>query len=305
MRKRLLVTGGTGFLGGHLLLQSVGEWDVFATVRSRHPAVPCVKWVRMDLADEKEIAGGFETVRPDAVIHAGAMSNVDLCETERERALAVNAKSSAVLARLCEKIGARMVFVSSDMVFDGGKGNYSETDPVGPVNYYGETKRIAEEWVLYGCTRAVCGRSALIYGTPAIGGTSFSYQMLKRLEAGKEVGLFSDQFRSPISVQSLASALLELASSPFTGIMHLGGTERINRFNFGLLMAEINGYPGSLIKPIRMDDNPSVAARPRDASLNVSAAVKSLKTKLPDCREGLVRRGAGPPQEPAKPQKND
>lgn len=290
MRKRLLVTGGTGFLGGHLLLQSVGEWDVFASVRSQHPAVPCVRWLKMDLADEGDISSGFATAKPDAVIHAAAMSNVDQCETEREKALAVNAKSSAVLARLCENTGARMVFVSSDMVFDGLKGDYSENDPVGPVNYYGETKRMAEESVLHGCSRAVCGRSALIYGAPAIGGTSFSYQMLKRLEAGKEVGLFNDQFRSPISVQSLASALLELASSSYTGIMHLGGTERIDRFTFGLRMADISGYPRSLIKPIRMDDTPSVAARPRDASMNVSVARKALKTKLPDCSEGLARR---------------
>jgi dTDP-4-dehydrorhamnose reductase len=287
MRKRLLVTGGTGFLGGHLLLQAAGEWDVFASVRAQHPTVPCVKWLKMDLADEKDIASAFAAAKPDAVIHAGAMSNVDLCETERDKALAVNAQSSAVLARLCENAGARMVFVSSDMVFDGGKGDYSETDPVGPVNYYGETKRIAEEWVLYGCSRAVCGRSALIYGIPAIGGTSFSYQMLKRLEAGKEVGLFNDQFRSPISVQSLASALLELASSSFTGIMHLGGAERIDRYAFGILMAEIRGYPASLIRPIRMAETPSVAARPMDASLNISAARKILKTRLPDCREGL------------------
>jgi dTDP-4-dehydrorhamnose reductase len=288
MRKRLFITGGTGFLGGHLLLQSVGEWEVFASVRSHHPTVPCVHWVKMDLADEKAVLSGFAAAKPDAVIHAGAMSNVDRCETEREKALAVNTQSSALLARLCDNSGARMVFVSSDMVFDGEKGNYLETDPVGPVNYYGETKRIAEEWILAGCSRAVCGRSALIYGVPAIGGTSFSYQILKRLEAGEEIGLFKDQYRSPIPVQSLASALLELASSSLTGILHLGGSERIDRYTFGIRIAEMRKYPKSLIKPISMADVPGKAARPRDVSMNVSKARTTLKTKLPDCRDGIA-----------------
>ena len=287
MRKKLFITGGTGFLGGHLLLQAVGEWEVFASARSEHPVVPCVHWLKMDLSEEKGIASAFAAIGPDAVIHAGAMSNVDRCESERDKALAVNAKSSAILAGLCEDTGCRMVFVSSDMVFDGEKGNYSETDPPGPVNYYGETKRIAEEWVLLGCSRSVCGRAALIYGVPAMGGTSFSYQMLKRLSMGKEVGLFFDQYRSPIQVQSLAAALLELASSSFTGILHLGGSERIDRYTFGLRVAEARGYSKSLLKPVAMNDVPSKAARPRDASMDVSRAEEVLKTKLPDCREGI------------------
>ena len=288
MRKRLFITGGTGFLGGHLLLQAVGEWEVFASARSQHPAVPCVRWVKMDLADEKGVASGFASAKPDAVIHAGAMSNVDQCEMEKEKALAVNAKSSEILARLCEDSGARMVYVSSDMVFDGEKGGYTETDPVGPVNYYGETKRIAEEQILSRCSRAVCGRSALIYGVPAIGGTSFSHQILKKLEAGVEVKLFNDQFRSPIPVQSLASALLELASSSLTGVLHLGGSERIDRYTFGVRVAELRDYPKSLIQPVAMADVPTKAARPRDVSMDVSKARAALKTKLPDCRDGIA-----------------
>jgi len=287
MRKKLFITGGTGFLGGHLLLQAVGEWDVFASARSGHPAVPCVHWVEMDLTDEKGIASAFDAVRPDAVIHAGAMSNVDQCEREREEALAINAKSSALLAQLSEDAGSRLVHVSSDMVFDGTKGNYSETDPPAPVNYYGETKRIAEEWVLLGCSNSVSARAALIYGIPVIGGTSFLYQMLKRLEAGREVALFNDQHRSPIPVQALAAALLETASASFTGILHLGGSERIDRYTFGLRVADARGYSRSLLKPVGMNDVPTQAMRPRDASMNVSKAQRMLKTRLPDCVEGI------------------
>jgi dTDP-4-dehydrorhamnose reductase len=287
MRKRLFITGGTGFLGGHLLVLAGGNWEVFASVRSRPPIVQDVRWVGMELADEKRIASAFKSVRPDAVIHAGAMSGVDDCEMQRERALAVNAKSSALLARLCEDAGARMVFVSSDMVFDGEKGIYTESDPARPVNYYGETKRIAEDWVLQNCSNSVCGRAALIYGIPAIGGTSFTYQMMKRLEAGLEVSLFTDQYRSPIPVRSLAAALLELAEIPVTGICNLGGSERIDRYSFGMLVAEAKGYPKSLLKPVSIQDVRNQAARPRDASMDISKARAILKTRLPDCREGI------------------
>jgi dTDP-4-dehydrorhamnose reductase len=287
MKKRLFITGGTGFLGGHLLLQAVGEWEVFASARAHHPAVPCVRWIVMDLADGRGIESAFAAVKPDAVIHAGAVSNVDLCETERERALAVNAGSSAVFAGLCGKAGSRMVFVSSDMVFDGKKGMYAESDAANPLNYYGETKRIAEERVLEACPASVCARAALIYGIPAMGGTSFSYQMLKRLEAGKEVGLFDDQYRSPVPVRTLAAALLELASLSHAGILHLGGAERIDPYTFGMRVAGAKGYSQSLIRRIRMDDVPSKAARPRDVSMDVSRAKAVLKTRLPDCGEGI------------------
>jgi dTDP-4-dehydrorhamnose reductase len=287
MKKRIFITGGTGFLGGHLLSLSTAEWEVFAAFRSRVFKIPGVTWIEVDLTDKKNLEAAFKTIRPDAVIHAAAMSHIDWCEENRDEAHAVNAESSAFLAALCRESGSRMVFVSSDMVFDGEKGMYAETDPVHPVNYYGETKCTAEAEVGRNCPDSVCARSALIYGEPVYGGTSFAHQMVLNLRSGKEVTLFTDQYRSPVSAENLARALLELAGTSFTGILHLGGSERIGRYAFGLLLAELNGLPKSLVKPVRMEEFPPAAPRPKDVSLNVSKAEGLLKTKPQNCREGL------------------
>jgi dTDP-4-dehydrorhamnose reductase len=287
MKKRILITGGTGFFGGHLLLQSPAAWEVYATFRSRIYDIPNVTWIKMDLSNEKQMEAGMKKILPNAVIHAAALSNIDECERSRREAFAVNTESSVFMAELCRITGAKMVFVSSDMVFDGGKGLYGESDPVHPMNYYGETKCLAEEGVRQNCADSVCARAALIYGTPAFGGTSFSHQMMQRLQSRQEVSLFTDQFRSPILVQNLAHALLELAGLSFTGVLHLGGSERIDRYRFGLILAELKGYPKSLLKPIRMENILSTAPRPRDVSFDVSRAEHILKTKLLSCREGL------------------
>lgn len=276
-------------MGGHLLSLAPAEWEVLATFRSRVFKIPRVTWIEFDLTDKKRMEEAFKKIRPDAVIHAAAMSNIDWCEKNRREALAVNAESSAFLAALCRDSGCRMVFVSSDMVFDGKTGRYAESDPVHPVNYYGETKCLAETDLGRNCPDSVCARAALIYGAPAFGGTSFTHQMTLSLQSGREVSLFTDQYRSPISAVNLAQALLELVDMPFTGVLHLGGPERIGRYEFGLILAELNGFPKSLLKPVRINDLPSAAPRPKDVSLDVSKAAGLLKTKLLNCREGLRR----------------
>jgi dTDP-4-dehydrorhamnose reductase len=288
MEKRLLVTGGTGFLGGHVLAGAVGGWKVRALMRSDPPRIPGVEWFAGDLEDTARIAEAVRSYRPRALIHAAAMGNVDLCETEWERAFLINTEAPALLASVCAEVGCRFVMISSDMVFDGERGMYRETDPAGPVNYYGETKRMAEERVLAACPGAVCVRSALIYGAPAYSGTSFSDQMVRRLREGKNVRLFMDQYRSPIAAANLAEALLELAESDFSGILHLGGPERIDRFSFGRILARSMGFSESLLVPVGMHDSPTVGRRPRDVSFDVSLAGIVLKTRLMGCEEGLM-----------------
>ena len=272
-----------------MLVQASKQWSVYASTRSSTYPMPGVEWVQMDLEDNSCMERVVRSIRPYAIVHAAAMGNIDACQADREHAFRINAESTGFLAGLCAELEARMIAVSSDMVFDGSKGRYRETDPVNPVNYYGETKCAAEERVLGNCPNSVCGRAALIYGDPVFGGTSFSHQMLKRMEAGQPVTLFADQFRTPIEVRNLAEALLELAESDFTGILHLGGSERIDRLSFGRLMAEIRGFSDSLLIPARMGDFSSSAPRPADVSFDISMAECVLSTKLSGCREGMAR----------------
>jgi len=277
MKPKLLVTGGTGFLGGHVITQAKAHWQVFATFRTQHPKTEEVSWIRMDLENTEHIFKIMDFISPQAVIHTAGMTQVDACEIEREKAFQINVIATEKIAEWCKKEKARLVFVSSDMVFDGEKGNYTESDIPNPLNWYGNTKAIAETRIFNIYPESVCARVALIYGKPALWGTSFSNELIKKLSCGEKVKLFTDQFRTPIDAPHLAQALLELAESSLTGTFHLGGPERIDRYTWGLQLAESYGLSLDLIEPIQMEDISWVAPRPRDVSLNISKVRQILK----------------------------
>lgn len=288
MKPKLVITGGTGFLAGHILAQAKTHWEVFATFRTRYPETEGVSWIQMDFECIEKIFSILDSIHPQAIIHSGGMTKVDPCEIEREKAYQINVVATEKIAEWCQKNHAKLVFVSSDMVFDGKKGNYTEEDPPCPINWYGKTKIIAEKAILSIHPTSVCARSSLIYGKPKLWGTSFSNEILKKLSIGEVVKLFTDQFRTPIYVVNLAQALLELAQNACKGIFHLGGPERIDRYTFGLQLAECYGFSPHLIHPVCMDEIPSLAARPKDASLNSSKTKQLLKTPFLGIKEGLA-----------------
>ena len=211
-------------------------------------------------------------------------------EEHRKEAFHINATATEVLAESVERIGGRFVYVSSDMVLDGAKGHYSEEDEARPINYYGHTKLAGERFVADLCSRFVVARSALIYGTPleSTSSNSFSKRILEKAKVGEEIPLFTDQYRSPILVQDLAAALIELADNDFNGMIHLGGKDRVDRYTFGLRLAEVKGFNSSLLKPYSMLDVSLPAKRPQDVSFNTEKAESLLKTCLHGYIEGIL-----------------
>jgi len=283
--KRLLITGGSGFLGSHLLHQAQGE--VYATYNRRRYETPVAHWVQLDLNQLNSIEPLLKEIKPSVVIHTAAMTDPDLCEREKQLARRVNTRATEALALACQAIGARLIYLSTDMVFDGERGNYSESDEPNPINFYGETKLEGERRVVANCPNSVIARSALIYGNAPSGKPSFSQWILERVRKGVEVPLFYDQYRTPLLVQNLAQALLELAEMDFTGLIHLGGSQRINRYDFGVKLVKAMGLPTSGLKRCSVEDVNLPAPRPRDASFNITRAKRILKTKLLSCDEGI------------------
>jgi dTDP-4-dehydrorhamnose reductase len=285
---KLLITGGSGLVGGHVADRARVNWDVYATYQSNPFTMPSVQSVQLNLDDKKSISDIIRRIRPDVVIHCAAWSSLDQCEQNRKRAFQINTESTALLAELCAESGAWLIYTSSDMVFNGKQGNYTESDPLNPINVYGETKLSAEEKIRSTCSNYVIVRVALVYGKPVSRGNSFSEKILSRFHEGGTFSLFTDQFRTPVWVQTLADALLELADNHYTGVLHIGGSEKVDRFTFGLILAEIVRYPSKLCKPVRMSDFKTIALRPKDVSLNISLAKNILKIPFIDYRQGLL-----------------
>ncbi len=285
--KRLLITGGSGFVGGHLVAHAKGDWQVFAAYHSRPISPQGVTSLALDLADEKAIEDAVEKIQPNVIIHAAAWSNIDGCEKEPERAFHINATATEILAELTSRLDCRLVYVSSDMVFDGEIGDYKEDDDTRPVNVYGKTKLMGEKFIQSVCQNYVIARSALIYGHPMTNASSFSEIMLQTLRSGKIMPLFTDQFRTPILVQNLAQALLEIAGMSFTGTIHLGGSQRVDRYTFGCRLAVLSRFSETQCRAVSMADIPMAAPRPWDVSLNIHKAKRLLKTKLLGYFKGL------------------
>jgi len=277
----------SGFVGGQVMAAAMEKWEVHGTYHLRPFTFDGVITHRLDLTQASAIAQLVSQIEPEVIIHTAAWGDLEKCERDPEGAFMINEKATAVIAERAASIGSRLVYVSTDMVFDGKDGNYQENSRVNPINVYGKAKLAGEKAVLENGGDTVVARAALIYGKPVTGSNSFSEKILYKLRRGETYDLYTDQFRSPVLVDDLARGLLELAASGYQGIMHLGGAERIDRFSLGECLSDITGYDKRLLRKIRMKDVRTEAPRPVDASLDIALAASVLKTKLHGVEEGL------------------
>jgi dTDP-4-dehydrorhamnose reductase len=179
----------------------------------------------------------------------------------------INLDVSLVLAGLCVDHQIPLVFTSSDLVFDGLHPPYSETDPLGPVNIYGEQKALAEEGMREKYPKTIICRMPLMFGNPGPLAQSFIQPMLQAIKEDRELHLFTDEFRTPISGTEAARGLF-LALEKKLGVIHLGGRDSISRYHFGLLLKNRLGAHGAKLIPCRQRDKVMAAPRPADVSLN-------------------------------------
>jgi dTDP-4-dehydrorhamnose reductase len=289
MRKRLLVTGYGGFVAGSVVKQAEADWDVIAV--SRRNIIngrDDIRQFQFDLREVDRLRQAFEEVQPAAVIHAAAMANVDSCQAHQQEAEAINVEVTARLAELCRQYGSRMVFCSTDAVFDGKQGMYVESDIPCPLNYYAETKVRAEQVVQNELDNGAVARLSLVMGVPLIGaGNSFLANMISSFQKEVAMPMPENEIRTPIDVITLGRALLELAGNDFTGILHLAGSTRLNRYDMAIQLAERLGIPRTLVKPTNSNLMSDRAPRPNDASLDNSQAKQVLTTPMLSLSQGL------------------
>lgn len=265
---RILVTGASGQLGGYLLpaLQTRGD-EVVAWSGTRTGALFGCALQPVDLTDPEATAVAFRAARPEGVIHAAALSSIADCYRDPARAHRVNTQASGLLAELAERAGARFVMVSTDLVFDGRKGGYGETDEPAPLSVYGRSKRASEREVL-ARPGSVVVRMSLLYGPTRIGRPYSFEQQLTALREGRQLELFEDEWRTPLALTTAAAALRALVESDFAGLIHVGGPERLSRFDLGRRLAAALGLDSSLVQPAQQASVVFPEPRPRDVSLD-------------------------------------
>jgi dTDP-4-dehydrorhamnose reductase len=268
--KKLLITGASGFLGWHLCQTAQANWQVYGTYHQHSVEIPGVTLLPIDLTDFQALKQLFQQLQPDAVIHTAAASSPNFCQTHPEISHAINVTASCNLAGLSADAKIPCVFTSSDMVFDGRNPPYREFDPVCPVNSYGEHKVAAEVGMLERYPKVAVCRMPLMFGAAPFA-QSFIQPFIEKLRSGEELNLFVDEFRTPISGTAAAHGLL-LALEKVHGYIHLGGKERLSRYEFGCLMVKVLDLSMAKISACRQADVKMAAPRPADLSMDSSLA---------------------------------
>jgi dTDP-4-dehydrorhamnose reductase len=276
------VTGANGLIGNYFVqtaAQYAPQWRVRGLTRDQ-----------FDLTDFETLSREFKKDRPGLIIHCAAIPTVTGVLADSGLAQRINVDATKLLADLAADLP--FIFLSTDFVFDGKKGNYQETDPVNPISLYGETK-VAGEQIALKDPKAIVIRTSINCGTSKSGRRGFNEQIRRDLQVRDKMTMFTDEFRSPIFAGETARAGWELVNKGCAGIYHVAGAERLSRWQMGQLLAQRSPELGSKMEPGLVRDFPGPPRAP-DTSLNVAKAQSILSRPLP----GLTEWVAANPHEP-------
>ena len=281
------MTGASGQLGAEVVRMAhrLG-WDVFGTFMS-HPA-PGPVFHYLDVTDRAAIGSLVEDLRPEAVIHAAANSDLDWCDRHKDLAYEINAVGARNVARACKMAGAFLIYVSTDYVFDGQAGPYGEEDAPRPVVQYGFTKLSGEEQVMETSPAFCVARTSMQFGWA---GTkeNLATHVLRRLRSGQKVQAVADLIVSPSYSGNVAEMLLEIVERRWPGVLNVCGATRMTRYQFAQKVAEAFGEDPGRITPGTSEQIQWKTPRPKNCGLDVTQAMQALRRR-PMCLEAALTR---------------
>ncbi len=252
-------------------LSSMKGHEVFAAYQVHLPEFG--KPILIDQTDEKQVRRSVAQIRPQVILNTAALTDVDVCEEHPESALLINASSVGYLANAAKESNSFLVQVSTDYVFNGETGLYSETDVPNPVNQYGLSKLKGEQAAMSLSEGRWCvARASVVYGWGRSHRPNAATYVIEKLSRGENIQMVHDQFSSPTLNSNLAAMLLEIAEQKTQGLLHTSGFTRLSRYDFAIGLAETMGLNKRLISPIGRNELKWKAKRPRDSSLKVAKA---------------------------------
>lgn len=281
---KILITGAKGLLGSNLALMYSKNYEVIATGINA-PNFKFCKNYKLDITEEKDLKI-IKDEKPDLLINCAAITDMDFCEENPLLAQKINSNGAKNLAKICKQEDIFLVHISTDAVFDGNKGNYSEEDSTNPLSVYGKTKLYAEQYI-----KKFGGRYCIIrtnlYGWNFQKKFSLAEWILNKLEKKESFPAFSDISFSPILTTNLGRAILEIYNSRIQGILNVAGSQTCTKLEFAYKIAEIFELDKNLIVPSTSEKFPFKAKRGKNMGLNTKKASYLLKTKLLNLNKGL------------------
>jgi len=288
---KILVTGCNGLLGQKLiaLLTTLPEVNLVATARTPLAGAWDVPFELMDVTDTAAVEQVIARHTPGVIIHAAAMTQVDVCEQNQEACYRANVLGVENIIQAARRCGAHLVHVSTDFIFDGQREMLREDDAPNPVNYYGACKWIAEQRVMASDVSSTIVRTVLVYGIlPGIVRSNILTWVKESLENGKRIQVVNDQWRTPTLAEDLAYGCYLAASKGARGIYHLSGKDYLSIYDIAMRTADFFGLDTSLVIPIESTKLQQPAQRPPRTGFNIEKARRELGYEPHSLNEGIA-----------------
>ncbi len=269
---KILVIGANGLLGSRVIEVGKDKFDFYGTYFS--PVMKGNNVSKLDVRNRDKVFKIIQNVRPDCVIHTAALHSVDYCETHPEECWSVNVEGTKNIAEACKLLGAKIVFISTDYVFDGKKLKYTEKDKPNPLSYYAKCKLIAERVIETLDVNYITVRASVLYGRNGMGKKNFVLWTLEQLKNNKEMTIVTDQHNNPTFADSLSEIILRLYRKGARGLFHATGPDCMSRFVFAKKIADVFGLKKSLIKPITTPQLNQIATRPERVNMIVDKVTR-------------------------------
>jgi dTDP-4-dehydrorhamnose reductase len=290
--KRILITGSNGLLGQKLveIFSRGNNYNLLLTSKEKTSVFDeaTLPYLLLDTTQKQAVRNALDEFEPDFIINTAAITDVDLCETDRETAWRTNVSSVENLVQSAKLIGAHLIQLSTDYVFDGKAGPYSELDRPNPLSYYGRTKLAGENIIHTNGVNATIVRTMVLYGFGYNVRMNFALWLLRSFSEGTPMKIVDDQIGNPTLVDDLAYAILRIVELERRGTYHVAGPELVSRYDFALAFARIFRFEKKLVTPIKTSSLKQAAARPLKSGLITLKAETDLGIKLAGIEKGIL-----------------
>lgn len=281
VKTRILIFGSNGMLGQRAVefYLNYKNIELLSSSLENESVTPKVDYICCDITERSQVKKIIYDFCPDFILNAAAYTNVDLSESERESAWKLNVKAVEYIAEAARAIDAHIIHISTDYIFDGKNGPYSENDTPSPVGYYGRTKLASENALKLNGVKNTIIRTNVLYGIAKNSRPDFVRWVVNSLRAGKEIKIVTDQINNPTFIDDLVQAVNKIIDFKKEGIFNIGGKEFLSRYEFTLQIADYFNLDKKLIKPIKTSDLNQPARRPLKSGLLTIKAQTELDYK--------------------------
>ncbi|UCH88792.1 MAG: SDR family oxidoreductase [Thermoplasmata archaeon] len=286
--RKVFITGASGLLGSKIMAIAREDYEVLGQYNKVEFTMKGCQNVQLDLCDREKLFKTVGQFEPDFLIHTAAIRDMDYCEAHKEEALAANVEATRNISDICTEIGTKVIFISTDVIFDGTETEYKETSEPKPLNYYAETKVEGESIILQNSANLIA-RISFLYGwNVSDRRLNFVTWVLNNLKLGNEIDLYMDHYRNGTFMDDAARLLLMMYMRGLSGIYHLAGKYCMNRFEMGELVCEVFGYDKEHLVAKSLEEASWIAKRPTRVCMDVSKAEEDLGLNLLSFRESLL-----------------